>query len=247
MSDNLTNDKKSSEVKESSTKINGKQGPDFNEWKAKRRELFEDKKRVEEESLESTKETLSLIIESEKIGVKTGRELIRQKETLNKVEDKLETINGSLDESQRHLKSMKSFFSSFKTYFNKKSNQVTTKKCEKDLSQVKNFEFNPVIDTIAERNAIECNSKDGTELNDTLSENKETIDYWNESKQINDRIEENLNEIDLGVERLKQLSLSLGHEIDSQNCLIDRITKETERAELRVKHQNNEMKQLLRK
>ncbi|CAG2174938.1 unnamed protein product, partial [Oppiella nova] len=131
-----------------------------------RRELFEEKTRIEEESLESSKETLGLILESERIGVKTGRELVRQRETLNRVEDKLESIDGSLHETQKHIKSMK---------------------------------------------------------------------------------KDNLNQIDLGIERLKQLSLGLGNEIDEQNTLIDRITKQTEKTELRIKHQNHQVNHLLRK
>ncbi|CAG2106253.1 unnamed protein product, partial [Medioppia subpectinata] len=146
-----------------------------------RRGLFDEMKRVEEESLVSTKETLGLILESEKIGVKTGRELVRQRETLNRVEDKLVSIDGSLDETQKHLKSIKSVFGGFRELFSKK-------------------------------------------------------------KSINNNINKNM-----GIERLKQLSLGLGNEIDSQNSLIDRISKQTEKAEIRVKEQNQQMTRILRK
>lgn len=247
-------DIKSNEVSDCSTKVSGNRRSDYTEWKAKRRELLDEKKRIEEQSAQSTKETLSLIVESEKIGVKTGRELVRQRETLSRVEDKLEAINGSLDESQRHLKSMKSVFSSFKNIFSKKSDREANQKCAKDSSGLKNFETNRVIDSIDEqyrgsneRDSSDCRMTAGLESRDPVFETNETNDYWKESKQINDTIEQNLNEIELGVERLKQLSLGLGQEIDGQNALIDRISKETERAELRIKDQNHEIRQLLRK
>ncbi|CAG2183577.1 unnamed protein product, partial [Oppiella nova] len=110
-----------------------------------RRELFEEKTRIEEESLESSKETLGLILESERIGVKTGRELVRQRETLNRVEDKLESIDGSLHETQKHIKSMKSIFSGFGGMFSKKrnTNNNSNKSSNKNefLEEINNFEI----------------------------------------------------------------------------------------------------------
>ena len=225
----------------------------YNDWRQKRNELLEEKNKVEEKSLESTKETLGLIIESERIGIKTGKELVRQRETLNRVEDKLVTINGHLNESQQHLNSMKSVFNSFKGYFSRKPNSNSHKRHENDLIEVNRFEFESKNIPIEGQNEklsktnpnLFSNENDSTILSNGV--HNETVKYWQKSNDLNEKIENNLDQIDSGVQRLKQLTLNLGQEIDSQNSLIDNITKESERAKQQLKQQNQEIRRLLKK
>ncbi|XP_054164883.1 synaptosomal-associated protein 29-like [Oppia nitens] len=229
----------------------------FSEWKDKRRELFEEKLKTEENSLESCKQTLSLILESERIGIKTGRELVRQRETLNKVEDKLVSIDADLNQSQKHLKSMKSFFSGFKSVFsskksNNKSETIVSYKSDlfeaKSCIESKSIDVTDVTDGIPNDNISDDNNYNENEWTFVDIQNKsETIKYWHKSNEMNDKIEENLNEIDFGLQRLKELSLDLGNELDVQNQLIDRITKQTERTELRIQQQSQQMRKILKK
>lgn len=228
--------------------------------KGKRSEFTEERHQIEERTLLNSKESLSLICESEKIGLKTAQELIRQRETLNNVEVKLESMNDSLKVSQKHLTSMKSIFSGFKSLFSR--NSGTESGINYRNPSVESDKHNSLMSTIEE---IKNNSPPDSDQNNIAycSEVTKTIDfklderygnnehieddYRLRSHNMSEEIEKNLNEIDSGVGRLKQLSLGLGNEIDLQNSLIDRITKETERAELNIKQQNSQMRLILRK
>ena len=50
-----------------------------------------------------------------------------------------------------------------------------------------------------------------------------------------------------GLSRLKGLGLGLGQEIETQNTQIERITGKAERADVSIKDQNRQMKQILGK
>ena len=51
----------------------------------------------------------------------------------------------------------------------------------------------------------------------------------------------------LGLDRLKNLGLGLGEEIETQNSQIERITGKAERADVTIKDQNRQMKTILGK
>jgi synaptosomal-associated protein 29 len=218
------------------------------DWKEKRRKLLEERREIEERTLNDSKITLGLVHESEKIGLNTAQELVRQREQLNNVEDKLDSMSAHLKDSQKHLTSMKSFFGGFKNYFSRNSDKTQTIRS----SETKNT--NNTIDSM-ENNFYAQNhpalSQRGVHTNGFVLDEEETDQIYSQqssrSRQFDEELELNLNEIDSGVDRLKQLSLSLGNEIDSQNSLLDRITKDAERAEGMVKNQNIQMRQILRK
>jgi len=219
------------------------------DWKEKRRKIHEERREIEEKTLNDSKVTLGLIHESEKIGLNTAQELVRQREQLNNVEVKLDSMNEHLKASQKHLTSMKSFFGGFKNYFSRNSDKTQTIR-----SNETDWITNNTIDSM-ESNFYSQNdptlSQRGIDTSKFTIDEEETDQIYSQQSSrsclFDDELELNLNEIDSGVGRLKQLSLGLGNEIDSQNSLLDRITKEAERAEGMVKHQNNQMRQILRK
>lgn len=50
-----------------------------------------------------------------------------------------------------------------------------------------------------------------------------------------------------GLSRLKELGMGLGTEIERQNEQVDRIMDKADRADTTVRHQNREMKHILKK
>ena len=72
---------------------------------------------MEERTLASSERGLDLLYESEKVGSATAVQLTRQKEQLLNTESKLDEINSSLRQSERHLQGIRSVFGSIKNYF----------------------------------------------------------------------------------------------------------------------------------
>lgn len=238
----------------------------YREWFEKRDEFSEEKRELEEKTLESSQISLGLINESEDIGLNTANALIRQRDKLDNVEDKLDSMNHILKVNQKHLTSIKSIFGGFKNYFSRNNDKLPVNNgCDKSSNNSEKtldpYDQNLFINTIEDNrsNSSDVNRNETPfgesvfnkidELKDEKNSYKHEInnDCSVRSRGIEGKIEQNLNEIDSGVERLRNLSLKLGNEIDSQNSLIERITKQAEKNELTVKHQNNQMRQILKK
>merc|ERR1719189_2527392 len=79
-------------------------------------QLLLKKKEIEAKTLDSSNRSLSLLYESEKVGAATGEELQRQKEQLLRTEGRLDDINSTLKQSERHLNGIKSVFGGIKNY-----------------------------------------------------------------------------------------------------------------------------------
>jgi synaptosomal-associated protein 29 len=228
-----------------------------NDWEQKRRQLLEERRQIEERTLQNSKVSLGLIYETEKVGLSTAEELVRQREQLNNVDEKLDSMNAIMRVSQKHLTSMKSIFGGFKNYFSRNSdtnqpnilssrpalhsesplvNTIDTLKSDSNLNSARNH---PALT----QRGIDTN---GFRLDDEELDEKPVSDFSLRSRQINRQLDQNLEEMDLGVGRLKNLALGLGNEIDDQNSLLDRITGKSERAEDTLQHQNRQMKRILK-
>lgn len=81
----------------------------------------ERRKEIENRTLQSTERSISILRDSEKIGAATAEELMRQREQLERTDQRLDEINASLRFSQKHINGIKSVFSSLKNYMSGKS------------------------------------------------------------------------------------------------------------------------------
>ncbi|GIY95196.1 synaptosomal-associated protein 29 [Caerostris extrusa] len=85
-------------------------GNEQNEWEIKRKQLLEERRRIEERTLQSTNNSLGLLHESEQVGILTAEELVKQREQLENIEENLDVINNTMRTSQKHINSLKSIF-----------------------------------------------------------------------------------------------------------------------------------------
>jgi len=84
----------------------------------KQRQLLIDRRReIEERTLASSERGLGLLYESEKVGVATADELSRQKEQLMRTEQRLDDINSTLRNSEKHIQGIRSVFGAVRNYF----------------------------------------------------------------------------------------------------------------------------------
>lgn len=88
---------------------------------------FQERKRaIEERTINSTEKSLSILRDSEQIGIATAEELMRQREKLEKTDKQLDEINATLRFSQKHINGIKSVFSSLKNYMSGRNNESPT-------------------------------------------------------------------------------------------------------------------------
>merc|ERR1719414_735868 len=78
---------------------------------------MERKREIEQRTLESSNRSVGLLYESERTGQATAEELFRQKEQLKRTEARLDEINSTLKQSERHLQGIKSVFGGIRNYF----------------------------------------------------------------------------------------------------------------------------------
>ncbi|XP_044296660.1 synaptosomal-associated protein 29 isoform X2 [Varanus komodoensis] len=95
-----------------------REGPD------RQRYLQQEVLRRSKATVDSTNHSLSLIYESEHVGVATAEELVRQGEALKRTERMVDKMEQDLKTSQRHINSIKSVFGGFVNYFKSKPQEV---------------------------------------------------------------------------------------------------------------------------
>nr|CAD7567679.1 unnamed protein product [Timema californicum] len=102
-------------------------------YEDKRLQLLERKKQIEENTIKSSERSISLLRDSEQIGVATAEELMRQREQLERTEQRLDDINATLRFSQKHIQGIKSVFGSLKNYLSGKAVEPAPSTSSKDL------------------------------------------------------------------------------------------------------------------
>lgn len=94
---------------------------------AQRQSYMERKKVIEDRTVQSTERSISILRDSEQIGIATAEELMRQREQLEKTDKRLDEINATLRFSQKHINGIKSVFGSLKNYLSGKNDQQLPK------------------------------------------------------------------------------------------------------------------------
>ncbi|GFR07628.1 synaptosomal-associated protein 29 [Trichonephila clavata] len=88
---------------------NNSAGSEQNQWEIRRQQLLEERRRIEERTLQSTNNSIGLLHESEQVGILTAEELVKQREQLENIEENLDFINSTMRTSQKHINSLKNF------------------------------------------------------------------------------------------------------------------------------------------
>lgn len=105
------------------TVINYEQPSVMNNPEMQRQTYMDRKQAIEDRTLQSTERSISILRDSEQIGIATAEELMRQREQLEKTDKRLDEINATLRFSQKHINGIKSVFGSLKNYLSGKNDQ----------------------------------------------------------------------------------------------------------------------------
>lgn len=208
----------------------------------------EKRKEIEQRTLESSKRSLGLLIETEEVGKATAGELCKQREQLEKTNRQLDEISATLRFSQKHLNGLKSVFGGLKNYLagNREMSPRSTTDSpsgsgEKTSPDIKTEPFTPPVSPEERFNSHPINRLRSDDIG-AIQKQKETT-----SNGFNSQLEQNLDDMCGSLSRLKYLATDLKTEIDSQNDLLDNMNYKVEDVDIKMSKQNKEMNKLLKK
>ena len=212
--------------------------------------LIQRRKEVEERTLASSERGLGLLFESEKVGSATAVELTRQKEQLLNTESKLDEINSSLRQSERHLQGIRSVFGSVRNYFSGRS------------ASAANTGNTPASAPGANRNAGASPGPGQSSYNDfnnRVSQSHNNISgsvqqqkqlqqgHQSYSSAVDEQVDRNLDDMASSLARLKGLAQGLNTELDEHNDIMDRVADKADTVGFKVDKQNKDMGKILKK
>uniref|UniRef100_A0A1B6IWK0 t-SNARE coiled-coil homology domain-containing protein n=1 Tax=Homalodisca liturata TaxID=320908 RepID=A0A1B6IWK0_9HEMI len=224
--------------------INNGQSSYSNNLQDLHQQRLETQREIQSRIVQTSQRSLSLLRNSEEIGVSTAEELLRQREQLERTEKRLDEINTTLRFSQKHIQGIKSAFGSFKNYLSGKTGEAQSARPKSESSSTLSSPM--LLDAVEKTKPFAGSSSQdhpGLRVRGLVEEPSSSYADKNDpEKQIN----ENLNEMVHSITRLKGLAYGLGEEIDSQNDLVENIISKTERADITLQRQNKDMTRLLK-
>lgn len=213
-----------------------------------RQALIQKRKEVEDRTLASSERGLGLLYESEKVGSATAVELTRQKEQLLNTESKLDEINSSLRQSERHLQGIRSVFGSIRNYFSGHSNTAsttgTTNNSPAPTSTNRNIGPGPGQSSYNDfNNRVSQSHNNISGMTSAPTQNRS----GSVTNAVDEQLDRNLDDMASSLARLKGLAQGLNTELDEHNDILGRVADKTDVVGFKVDKQNKDMGKILKK
>jgi len=214
----------------------------------KQRQLLIDRRReIEERTLASSERGLGLLYESEKVGVATADELSRQKEQLMRTEQRLDDINSTLRNSEKHIQGIRSVFGAVRNYFGGRSTAPPPPAIAGPMK--------PDPQQSAARVPVSSAGSIGLQQQQQSQRYQETHPGLRNKPgfvqappaSVDDALDRNLDDMAAGLSRLKGLAQGLNSELNEHNDLLDRVNDKSEGVGFKVEKQNKAMEKILKK
>nr|CAG4645985.1 EOG090X0MTI [Lynceus sp. MCZ IZ 141354] len=206
----------------------------------RKEQLMFQKQQIEERTLQSSQRAVGLLYETEEVGISTAEELSRQREQLERTDERLDDINASLRVSERHIQNIKSVFSSIKNYFSKTPEPPKPGGRTTPTTSPNSKETGTSIESSPSSQSLP-GPHPGLRVRGI-----ETSERYSPSS-IDAQLDDNLGVMGDTITRLKGLAVGLEKELDEQNSLIDRVHMKSEKADWKIQRQNKDMQRLLKK
>ncbi|XP_014785631.1 synaptosomal-associated protein 29 [Octopus bimaculoides] len=212
--------------------------------------------------LESTRNALASIYDSEQMGIATAEELLHQGEQLDNIERKTDSMSVTLTASQKHINNIKSVFGGIKNWWNRGSDK---KLSETDSPPSRNSQLKEAVNSAEKIPRPVGGTHRKQELNDMYTDGPVDLDRKflagsrmadsqmpDQSRHITNsqhetKMNENLDLMSTGLSRLKGLASELGNEIEEQNLQLDRINTKVEGVDSLIQGQEKQLRRILRK
>jgi len=211
-----------------------------------RQMLAERRRELEERTLASSERGLGLLYESEKVGVATADELARQKEQLMRTEQRLDDINSTLRNSEKHIQGIRSVFGAVRNYFGGRSSNTAP---------------TTALPTPSSKGTEPTSSNQRVPVSSSLGNLQQTQRYQENHPalknkpgfvqhppaNVDDALDRNLDDMAAGLSRLKGLAQGLNAELNDHNDILDRVNDKSEGVQFKVEKQNKDMAKILKK
>ncbi|XP_054629397.1 synaptosomal-associated protein 29 [Dunckerocampus dactyliophorus] len=209
--------------------------------------------RTAQSAVDSSYRSIGLIRESEKMGVETAEELMRQGEVLKRTDKMLDNMEQDLKTSQKHIASIKSVWGGLVNYF--KGKPETKPPPEQPKAYEANDRLESALATSREQeDKYQASHPNLRKLETGGFGAMASVDgglsrqnghpqnrHLREAHQTLDR---NLDEMSDGLSRLKNLGLGLQSEIDSQDDSIDSLLNKVDKMDMKINNTNQQLKKL---
>ena len=196
--------------------------------------------------VESSNRSLALIYESQDIASNTAADLAKQGEQLKRTERNLDKMEGDLQQSDRHITSLKSIWGTMTNYFRKplKTNTEAGATTEATAGEEPVSSKDLAAQAREDSRDISRNmNRIGHHSEVAMSSGSRSVRGTNKDDEIVDR---NLDNMLTGLDFLKNQALSLGETIDEQNVQIERIHDKTGKIDTKIDDQNLKIRKILK-
>ncbi|XP_012632133.1 synaptosomal-associated protein 29 isoform X1 [Microcebus murinus] len=200
----------------------------------------------------STGRSLSLMYESEKVGVATSEELVRQRGVLTRTEKMVDKMDQDLKTSQKHINSIKSVFGGLVNYFKSKPAETPPEQ-NGTFTPQPNSRLKDAVSTSKEQEAkYQASHPNLRKLDDVDSipggassaTSTETYPKNPHLRAYHQKIDSNLDELSMGLGRLKDIALGMQTEIEEQDDILDRLTTKVDKLDVNIKSTERKVRQL---
>ncbi|XP_033474359.1 synaptosomal-associated protein 29 [Epinephelus lanceolatus] len=225
----------------------------LSEAEQRQRYLQQEVMRTAQSAVDSSYRSLGLIYESEKMGVETAEELMRQGEALKRADKMMDNMDQDLKTSQKHINSIKSVWGGLVNYFKAKpetkpppeepkayqaseklQNAMASSREHEDKYQASHPNLRK-LDTggFGASSSVD----DGSSRQNGYPQNRHL-------REAHHTLDKNLDEMCDGLSRLKSLGLGLQSEIDDQDDSIDALMNKVDRMDGKIQNTNQQIKKL---
>lgn len=212
-------------------------------------QLRQEKSAVENRMLESSKNSLRLLNETEQVGMATAQELAKQREQLENTNKQLDQINSTLRSSQKHINGLKSVFGGLKNYLTGQRNVNAAAASGAPMSSAGGGSNvgGAVSPTGAPASLYESHPVTRLRSDESYQTQQHQQQQNGSRSTFNEQLDDNLDLMSGNLARLKGLAIDMHEEIESQNDLIDDISTKVEGTDLTIQHQNRDLNKMLKK
>lgn len=225
--------------------LNRYSNPNVLTLEEQRQMILEKRRQHELESIRITEKSLNSLRDTEEGGASIAEELYRQREKLERTEKSLDDINTTLRFSQRHIQGIKSVFGGLKNLISGKSGTLpsaSSKNITESTSSASSNDYRVIDRSNAQKMAVQNSMHPGLKIRGLC----DTDDNSTMESNAQAAIDNNLDHMLSSIYRIKDLSYTLGDEIESQNDLIDRVMDKTEKADGVISKQNKDIQKILK-
>ncbi|KAM9392374.1 synaptosomal-associated protein 29 [Pholidichthys leucotaenia] len=225
----------------------------MSEEERRQRYLQQEVMRTANSAVDSSYRSLGLIYQSERMGIDTAEELMRQGEALKRTDKMLDNMDQDLKTSQKHINSIKSVWSSIGNYFRSKP------ETKPSPEQPKVYEINERLQTAMSSSREHEDKYQASHPNlrklDTSgfgaaasiddSSSRQNGCFQNKHlREAHQTLDNNLDEMSDGLKRLKNLGLGLQSEIENQDDSIDSLLNKVDKMDLKIHNTDQQIKKL---